>query len=145
MRYEFGPNAVTVIAQNATDDSVPYFLLFDSETVHDVVNEKGEYLSVPATRTQAEPLDPKWRTTTWFAGPASVKVTDQTEDATTKIWGPFSQFQSQVWESIAKTYNRVQFTLEPAIGVDEPPPALMPGVVQVSRSAGTRRHVHRTL
>jgi serine/threonine protein kinase len=139
VRYEFGPNAVTVTAQNATDDTVPYFLLFDSEGVNDVANEKGEYLSLPATKGQGEPLDPKWRTTTWVAGRASVKVTDQTEDATTKIWGPFSEFRSQVWESDAKTYNRVQFTLEPSAGADEPTPALTPGAVLVSRSGAARR------
>src|SRR5262249_20900558 len=84
-------------------------------------------------------LDPKWRATTWVSGRASVKVTDHTDDAATKIWGPFSQFQSQVWESVARTYNRVQFTMEPAIGADESQQALTPGSVLVSRSGGTRR------
>ncbi len=139
VRYEFGPNALTVTAQNATDDTVPYYLVFDSEAVHDVVNGSGEELSVPAARTQSEPLDPKWRTTTWVAGRASVKVTDQTEGATTKIWGPFSQFRSQVWESAAKTYNHVQFTLEPAASGDAPEPVIPPGGVLVTRSGPGRR------
>ena len=139
IRYEFGLNSLTVTAQNATDDTVPYYLLFDSEAVHDVVNGSGEELSVPATRTQADPLDPKWRTTTWVADRASVKVTDQTEDATTKIWGPFSQFRSQVWESAAKTYNHVQFTLEPAGTAESPKPAIPPGGVLVTRSGAARR------
>jgi serine/threonine protein kinase len=138
--YEFNPNALTVTAQNATDDTVPYYLLFDSEAVHDVTNARGETLSVPtAPRTQGEPLDPKWRTTTWTAGSASVKVTDQTDDAATKIWGPFSVFRSQVWESAARTYNHVRFTMEPAIGIEEAVPALTPGSVLVSRSGPVRR------
>ncbi len=144
VRYEFGPNALTVTAQNATDDTVPYYLLFDSETVTDVVNDKGEELSVPASRTQADPLDPKWRTTTWVAGRASVKVTDQTDDAATKIWGPFSEFRSQVWESVARTYNRVQLTLEPSVTAVSAKPVLTPGGVQVYRS-GRARHIQTEL
>ncbi|MBN9122786.1 MAG: protein kinase [Planctomycetes bacterium] len=139
VRYEFGPSAVTITAQNATDDTVPYFLLFDSEAVTDVTNDRGETLSVPVARNQGEPVDPKWRTTTWTAGSASVKVTDHTEDPATKIWGPFSEFRSQVWESVARTYNRVQLTLEPSTTPEESVPALTPGAVLVSRSGANRR------
>ncbi len=138
VRYEFTPNGLTVTANNATDDTVPYYLLFDSSSVYDVANEKGEQLSVPASRSPADPLDPKWRTTTWLSGRAAVKVTDQTEDAATKLWGPFSEFRSQVWESTAKTYNRVQFTLEPIISAEVPKPVLTPGAVIVSRSGPAR-------
>ena len=138
IRYEFSANALTITANNATDDTVPYYLLLDSGAVHDVANDKGEQLSVPAARTQADPLDPKWRTTTWFAGRAALKVTDLTEDPATKIWGPFSEFRSQVWESAAKTYNRVQFTLEPTISAEVPKPVLTPGAVIVTRSGPAR-------
>lgn len=143
VRYEFGPNSMTVKAQNATDNTVPYYLLFDSDAVYEVANSKGEKLPVPTTRGQAEPLDQKWRTTTWIAGRASVKVIDQTDEATTKIWGPFSHFQSQVWQSSAKTYNHVQFTLEPSIS-EEPSHGLIPGGVAISR-AGPVRHVRTEL
>jgi len=144
VRYEFSPNALTITAQNATDDTVPYYILFDSETVHDVVNDKGEQFSVPIAQTQATPLDPKWRTTTWVAGRASLKVTDQTDDAATKLWGPFSEFRSQVWESVARTYNHVQVTLEPTVGPEESLPPLTPGAVQVFR-AGPARQVRTEL
>jgi len=137
--YEFGPNAVTITAHNATDDTVPYYLLFDTEEVHDVVNGAGEPLPLPVVRTQGDPLDAKWRTTTWFAGQASVKVTDETSDAATKIWGPFSEFRSQVWESAAKTYNQVKFKLEPAVGAETPKPVLEPEGVLVSRMGPGRR------
>lgn len=139
VRYEFSPNALTVTAQNATDDTVPYYLLLDSEAVHDVVNDKGEQFSVPLAQTQNVPLDPKWRTTTWVAGRASLKVTDLTDDAATKLWGPFSEFRSQVWESVARTYNHVQFTLEPTVGPEESLPPLAPGAVQVYRSGRARQ------
>jgi serine/threonine protein kinase len=139
VRYEFSPNAVTVTGQNATDDTVPYYLLIDSAAVYDVVNEKGEQLSVPLAGNQSEPLDPKWRTTTWIAGRASLKVTDESGEGTTRIWGPFSEFRSQVWEADAKTYNRVHFTLEPSYGPELPKPVLRPGGVIVTRSGPTRR------
>ncbi|MDB5311763.1 MAG: pknB 12 [Gemmataceae bacterium] len=139
IRYEFGANSLTVTGQNATDSTVPYYMLFDSAAVTDVVNDKGEQLSVPAVLPQADPLDPKWRTTTWIAGRASLKVTDQTEDGTTRVWGPFSEFQSQVWEADAKTYNRVHFTLEPSFGPESPKPVLKPGGVLVTRAGPARR------
>jgi serine/threonine protein kinase len=139
VRYEFGPSALGVTAQNATDDTVPYYILFDSETVNDVANEKGETFSLPAARPQGEPLDPKWRTTTWIAGRASVKLTDHTENAPTRIWGPFGEARAQVWESDARTYNRVKFTLEPSVGAEQPLPELTPGGVQVYRSGSARR------
>ncbi|HEV3439559.1 MAG TPA: protein kinase [Gemmata sp.] len=139
VRYEFGPNALTVTGQNATDDTVPYYLLIDSAAVYDVVNDKGEQLSVPVARNQSEPLDPKWRTTTWIASGASLKVTDQTDDGTTRIWGPFSEFRSQVWEADAKTYNRVHFTLEPSYAFEQPKPVLTPGGVLVTRAGPARR------
>jgi serine/threonine protein kinase len=139
VRYEFEANSLTVRAQNATDDTVPYYLLFDSASVYDVINGKGEQLSVPVNMNQAVPLDAKWQKTTWVAGQASVKLTDQTEDATTRIWGPFSEFKSQVWEADAKTYNHVQFTLEPSFSPEPPKPVLAQGGVIITRSGPARR------
>ncbi len=139
VRYEFTANALTIHGQNSTDDTVPYYLLFDSATVYDVINETGEQVSVPAVMNQGDPLDPKWRTTTWVAGRARLKVTDQTEGATTRLWGPFSEFRSQVWESDAKTYNRVEITLEPSIGPESPKPVLTPGGVLITRDGPSRR------
>ncbi len=139
VQYEFGPNALTVTGQNATDDTVPYYLLIDSAAVYDVVNDKGELLSVPVARTQGDPLDPKWRSTTWIAGRASLKVSDLSNEGTTKIWGPFSEFRSQVWEADAKTYNHVHFTLEPSYSPEPPKPVLKPGGVLVTRDGTSRR------
>ncbi|OWK36431.1 protein kinase domain-containing protein [Fimbriiglobus ruber] len=139
VRYEFGVNQLTVTGQNATDDTVPYYLLIDSAAVQDVINEKAEELSVPVARKQGDPLDPKWRTTTWVADKASLKVTDLSGDGTARIWGPFSEFQSQVWEADAKTYNNVQFTLEPVNGPERPKAVLKPGGVLITRSGSSRR------
>jgi hypothetical protein len=136
VRYEFNPTSLTITGQNSTSDTVPYYLIFDSEFVNDVKNVKGEQLAVPATKSQDDNLDPAWRTTTWYAGRASVKVTDQTYDAATKVWGPFSPYKSQVWQSSAKARNHIQFTLEPSVA-EELSPQGAPGGIVMYRAGNT--------
>ena len=85
VRYEFTADALNITALNSSDDTVPYYLIFDSMNVHEVTNEKGEQFSVPVAMVQGDKLDPKWRSTTWMGENARLKVIDRTDDATTKI------------------------------------------------------------
>ena len=64
VRYEFTADALNITALNSSDDTVPYYLIFDSMNVHEVTNEKGEQFSVPVAMVQGDKLDPKWRSTT---------------------------------------------------------------------------------
>ena len=67
------------------------------------------------------------------------ELIDRTDDATTKIWGPWSEFHSQVWESDALTYNRCQITLEPSIIPEKERPTLKPGGVLIYREGWARK------
>jgi serine/threonine protein kinase len=139
VRYDFAADAVTVTAQNNTDYTAPFFLVFDSAAVGEVVVGKDERLPVPVTMAPNAPIEDKWRTTTWVAGRARLKVSDQTEDATTHIWGPWTDFGCQVWESDATTYHHCKIVLEPSAGAEPEKPALTPGGVLVTRAGGARR------
>jgi serine/threonine protein kinase len=139
VRYEFKPDSLNIIALNSSDDTVPYYLIFDSTSIHDVINEKGEQLAVPVSMTQRDALDAKWRSTSWIADRARVKVTDRTDNATTRIWGPWSEFNSQVWEGDALTYNRCQVTLEPSVIPESEKPTLKPGGVLITRDGAARK------
>jgi hypothetical protein len=139
IRYDFGPETLTLTGQNCTDDTVPFYLIFDTATVHEVINAGGEQHAVPLT--PADILDPKWKKTTWIAGRARLKVSDQTENGQIRMWGPFSEFRSQVWGTQATTYNHCKVVLEPSIGPELARPVLAPGGVLVTRQGFSRRIV----
>jgi serine/threonine protein kinase len=81
--YDFGPDSLSLKLNNATDYTLPFFLIFDPE-VNAVANEQGEVASLPAKKD--------WKTTSWLSGRAKVTVTGG--DA---IWGPF-EGRTEVWQ-----------------------------------------------
>ena len=131
--YEFTPDAVHLKASNATDDPAPFFVVLDSVPVAEVVNGAGERLTVP---TVALP-DAKWATTTWKAGRNTLTIR-RTNGGDVKLWGPFGQARSQVWEGDVASYGAADILLEPSVVTDEKP-AVPPGGVLVTRQGGARR------
>jgi serine/threonine protein kinase len=88
--YEFGPDSLTLKLTNATDHTVPFFLIFDP-VVSRVVSDQGEVARTPVKK--------EWPTTTWFAGKSRLAITGGT-----RIWGPWEQ-GCQVWEASLPTYG----------------------------------------
>ncbi len=131
--YEFTPDAVRIKAANATDDLAPFFVVLDSVPVAEVVNGAGERLTVP---TVALP-DAKWATTTWKAGRNALTI-HRTNGGDVKLWGPFGQARSQVWEGDVASYGAADILLEPSVVTDEKP-AVPPGGVLITRQGGARR------
>jgi serine/threonine protein kinase len=134
VRYEFTPDAVTLTAGNHTDYDAPFYLIFDSATVGEVVNGGGERLSLPLAKAQSDPVEPKWKTTTWVAGRARLAV-----DGGTRIWGPFSEFGSQVLDAPTTTYGTAKLVLTPSLGSEPEKPILKPGGVLLTRDGSARR------
>ena len=132
--YEFAPDAVRLKATNATDETVPFFFVLDSASVSNLVNAKGERLTVPAV---GQP-DSKWEITTWSAGRSALKIV-RTDPGDVKLWGPFGKAKSQVWEGDVGTYQTAEIRLEPTT----PPEAVKlgppPEGVLVSRQGVARR------
>ena len=99
IRYDFAPNKMTWSVENRSDVGVPFFIVMDT-SVTAVRNDKDEWAKTPAH--SGNEIDPKWATTTWFAGRAKLKLTGGS-----KVWGPW-QDKYQVWEaSLAPKEKRV--------------------------------------
>ncbi len=92
VRYEFGPDNVTVNATNATDKALALFIVFDP-AVNAVVDGAGEWAKVPLSQKPG-PAERKWQTTTWFANGARLKITGDL-----RVWGSWSAEKLQVWEA----------------------------------------------
>ncbi len=92
VRYEFGPDNVTVNATNTTDKGLAFFIVFDP-AVNAVVDGAGAWAKAPLVLKQG-PAEKKWETTTWFAGGARLKITGGS-----RLWGPWLAEKLQVWEA----------------------------------------------
>ena len=139
IRYEFGPDEVVVKPSNNTDDTVPFYVVLDTATVTEVVNGQGQRLPVPVARTQGDPLDPAWQTSTWESGRSRLKITDGT-----RIWGPWGVANSQVWERSLPTYDSAEIHFKPTVAADEERPMLPSDGVLLTRQY-TTRHVRTDL
>jgi hypothetical protein len=90
---------MTWTVENRSDIGMPLFIVMDT-TVTAVRNDKDEWAKTPAH--SGNEIDPKWATTTWYAGRAKLKLTGGS-----KVWGPWEQ-KYQVWEaSLAPKEKRV--------------------------------------
>jgi hypothetical protein len=121
--YEFSPDAVTLKLNNATDHSVPFFLIFDP-VVSLVISDKGE-----AART---PVRKDWPTTTWLAGSARLAITGGNV-----IWGPWED-GCQVWQATLETYGSrtVVLTAGTASGSELAPAVAAAAGVRAIRKPG---------
>ena len=100
IRYEFGPEKMVWSLENKTDAVMSFFVVFDP-AVNAVKNAAGEWNKFPVTSPLDKP-NPKWTTTTWYAGRAWMRLTGGTS-----VWGPWEQ-KYQVWEaSLAPREKRV--------------------------------------
>ncbi len=106
--YEFAPDAVRLKATNATDEMVRFFVVLDSASVANLVNDGGDQLSVPVVGQPGS----KWETTTWAAGRSALKIV-RTDPGDVKLWGPFGKAKSQVWEGDVGSYQTAEIRLEP--------------------------------
>jgi serine/threonine protein kinase len=97
--YEFGPDAVSLKLNNATDHTVPFYMVFDPGVVA-AMNEQGETVRLPARK--------EWPTTSWLSGRAKLTLTGGN-----RIWGPWEQ-GTQVWEASLTTYETRQVVLTAA-------------------------------
>jgi serine/threonine protein kinase len=107
IRYEFGPDTLTLTATNSTNQPMAFFAVLDPETVGAVLNDDGEWAKVPVERRPDEPVEKKWQTNTWFAGEARLKISGGT-----KIWGPWSNEDLQVWEATLAPQETRKVVLE---------------------------------
>ena len=89
IRYEFAHDKMTWTVENKSSQPMPFFVVFDT-SVTAVSNRQGEWSKLPTTKDLG---DPKWSTTTWFAGRAKLKMTGGS-----KVWGPWVG-KYQVWEA----------------------------------------------
>jgi serine/threonine protein kinase len=85
INYLFGPDTLTWTVKNPGKEPMPFYLVFSDE-VKAVLADKGELAATPATLSG--------KTTTWFAGPAKLTI-----EGGNKIWGPWGEQSSQVWEA----------------------------------------------
>jgi serine/threonine protein kinase len=98
--YEFAADSLTCKLTNATDYTVPFYVIFDPKSVTDVFNEDGERALVPVALRQDDPQQRKWATTTWIAGNSWLKLSGGNT-----LWGPWDQARLQVWQATLTTYE----------------------------------------
>jgi serine/threonine protein kinase len=113
VRYEFGADTLSWKVTNATDHVVPFYIILDSAAVNAMINGQGEAARVPVERRIDAPLEKKWETTSWFAGRAKVTISGGT-----RIWGPFGEGQSQVWEASLHDYETRELVLKVGVASD---------------------------
>jgi serine/threonine protein kinase len=107
IQYEFSPNTLSWKITNATDNVVPFFIILDSAAVNAVINGQGEVARVPVERRPDAALENKWQSTTWFAGRAKLTISGGT-----RVWGPFGEGNSQVWEASLHDYETRELVLK---------------------------------
>ncbi|HVS38389.1 MAG TPA: protein kinase, partial [Gemmataceae bacterium] len=134
VEYEFLPDVVQLQAADAADFAVPFFFVLDSAPVTDVVNGKGEQLTVPVF---AYP-DPKWAATTWKAGRAALRI-DRIDGGDVNLWGPFGQARSQVWMANVAGNQTCTIQLRPSVALEQDKPTVPPGGVLIIRQGRARR------
>ena len=101
IQYDFAPNKITWTVENRSDQGMPFFVVMDT-SVTAVQNEKGEWSKLPVNKNATVPAEEAWKTTTWYAGRAKLKMTGGS-----KVWGPW-EGSYQVWEaSMAPKEKRV--------------------------------------
>jgi serine/threonine protein kinase len=106
VKYDFGPDAVTLTLHNNTDHKVPFFLIFDPATVSAVMNEQGDLAATPVAKP--------WPTTSWLAGRSKLTITGGTH-----VWGPFpGPGGYQVWEANLGDYETRTVVLTAATASD---------------------------
>src|SRR5262249_25317311 len=86
IRYEFGRDSLTWTVTNTDTAAMPFFLVF-TPAVRAVQTTPSEWAKTPDAKKSPTPA------TTWFAGPARLKVTGGNS-----IWGPFDG-PHQVWQA----------------------------------------------
>jgi tRNA A-37 threonylcarbamoyl transferase component Bud32 len=84
IRYEFARDSVSWTAANTGAGPLKLYIVF-TPAVTAVREDEGEWTKLP--------LRKDWRTTTWLAGRAKVRITGGT-----RIWGPWTG-GTQVWEA----------------------------------------------
>src|SRR5262249_52732268 len=95
------PNKITWTVENRSDNGMPFFVVMDT-CVTGVQNGQNEWAKLPVNKSADDPKDAAWKTTTWYAGRAKLKITNAS-----KFWGPW-EGSYQVWEaSMAPKEKRV--------------------------------------
>jgi serine/threonine protein kinase len=99
IRYEFGADSMVWSASNDTDKPMNLFIVF-ALAVKSVTGPDGETVATPASKP--------WRTTTWHAGAANLKI-----QGGTQIWGPWpSKNESQVWHVLLAPREKRKIVLQ---------------------------------
>jgi serine/threonine protein kinase len=106
IRYQFGPDSLSWKITNATDHVVPFYIILDPVEVSAVIDGQGGAARVPVERRPDAPVEPRWQTSTWFAGRARVQIAGGT-----RIWGPFGEGNCQVWEASLHDYETRELVL----------------------------------
>ncbi len=99
VRYEFGRDTLAWTVTNSTDAPLTFFIVFNAG-VRAVQTDKGAWARTPD-------VNGDWKTTTWYAGPARLKVT-----GSNRLWGPFED-RSSVWEARLAPRESRRLVLEP--------------------------------
>jgi serine/threonine protein kinase len=94
VEYDFGPSKITLHLNNATDYTVPFFLIF-SPAAAVIENEQGQVFKPPASVKWAK----EWKTTSWLAGQQMLTVTGGD-----RVWGPFGP-GARVWQADVPSYG----------------------------------------
>jgi hypothetical protein len=104
VQYDFTPSKMTWTVENRSDAAVPFFAVLDT-SVTAVQNGDGEWAKLPLTK-DAKADGEAWRTTTWYAGRAKMKMT-----GASRLWGPW-QGSYQVWEATLAPKEKRVITVE---------------------------------
>jgi serine/threonine protein kinase len=105
--YSFAPDKITWSVEDRSDKPEPFFVVFDPAVIA-VRNAKDEWSKTPLS-PQANELDPKWQTTSWYAGRARITI-----NGGTKVWGPWEN-RYQVWEATLAPREKRTVTVEVAL------------------------------
>src|SRR5262249_25396252 len=88
LRYEFGPEAITLNATNFSSTEPLGFCVVFSPAIVAVTNESGEWARTPAQRD--------WLVTSWFAGPVKLSLSGGVRIR--GLSGEQSGQQLQIWD-----------------------------------------------
>ncbi len=100
MVYEFGADSMLWTASNDTDKPMNLYIVF-TLAVKSVTGPDGKTVETPANKDN-------WRTTTWHAGAANLKIQGGTD-----IWGPWpAKNESQVWHALLAPREKRKIVLQ---------------------------------
>ncbi|HZY83431.1 MAG TPA: protein kinase, partial [Gemmataceae bacterium] len=119
LRYEFGRDALTCTATNATDKFMSFFLVF-SKALTAAVNDKGEWARVPAKQ--------EWPTVTWVADHSRVRVSGGS-----RVWPWTENAQVYATDVPARQTRKVTLELGPASDAEVARAAALSGVYRVRK------------